>query len=265
MNMEIIAVDDEHLALKSTERAVKEAIPDCSLSCFTAPSKAILYAKEHRLDAAFLDIEMGGMSGLQLAKHLKEIYGETNIVFVTGFSDYAMEAFAMHVSGYLLKPVSAQAIARAMGQIRHPAVKTTDKRLRVQTFGNFEMFMGGRPIHFARTKTKELCAYLVSRQGAECSNNEIMAAIWEGKADSRSLQSQFRHLVMDLRQTLTSAGIQDLLIKRRGCMALAPDKFACDLYDFCNGSTDAVNQYKGEFMTQYSWAEFTNAYMENRV
>ena len=263
--MEIIAVDDEYLALKSTERAIKEAIADCSLACFTTPSKALLYAKEHQLDAAFLDIEMGGMSGLQLAKYLKEIYGKTNIVFVTGYADYAMEAFSMYVSGYLLKPVSAQAIAQAMGQLRYPVARPRDKRLCVQTFGNFELFVDGKPLKFGRLKTKELFAYLVSRQGAECSNNEIIAAIWEDKPDSRALQSQFRHLVMDLRRTLLSAGIEGLLVKRRGYVAAAPDKFTCDFYDFCNGSADAVNKYKGEFMAQYSWAEFTNAYLDNRV
>ena len=77
--MNIIAVDDEHLALKSFERAINKAVPDCVLSCFDAPSKAIIYARDHRLDVAFLDMEMGGMNGLQLAKKLKEIYDKTNI------------------------------------------------------------------------------------------------------------------------------------------------------------------------------------------
>ena len=261
--MNVIAVDDEHLALKSVERAVKAAMPDCFLSCFGAPGKAILYASENRVDAAFLDIEMGSMSGLQLAKRLKEIYGKTNIVFVTGYSEYALEAFSVNASGYILKPVTAEAITRALEQLRYPVVPSSDKRLRVQTFGNFEVFLDEKSIHFARSKTKELFAYLVSRRGAKCGNNEIIAALWEDKEDSPALQSQFRHLVSDLAQTFAAANLKDVLIRQRGYLAVAPDEFACDFYDFCDGSADAVNNYAGEFMAQYSWAEFTNAYLES--
>ena len=263
--MNIIAVDDEHLALKNMERAVRAAIPDCVLSCFGEPSKAILYAKEHRVDVAFLDIEMGGMNGLQLAKHLKDIYGKTNIVFVTGYSEYAVEAFSMSASGYILKPVSEKAVTLAMEQLRHPVSAMPDKRLRVQTFGNFEVFLDEKPLRFARSKTKELFAYLVSRQGARCNNNEIAAVIWEDRADSHALQGQLRHLVSDLTRTLTSAGLNDALTKHRGYLAVAPDKLACDFYDFCNGNAGAVNKYNGEFMAQYSWAEFTNTYLERRL
>ena len=261
--MNIIAVDDEHLALKSTERAIRIAVPDCSLSCFDTPGKTILFARENLVDVAFLDIEMGGMSGLQLAKQLKDIYGKTNIVFITGYSDYALEAFSINASGYILKPVSAKAIVLAMEQLRHPPV-TQDKRLRVQTFGNFEVFVDETPLCFARSKTKELFAYLVSRRGAQCNNNEIAAVIWEDRADSPALQSQLRHLVSDLTRTLTSAGLNDVLTKQRGYLAIAPDKLACDFYDFCNGGASAVNKYNGEFMAQYSWAEFTNVYLERR-
>ncbi|MCL1941455.1 MAG: response regulator [Synergistaceae bacterium] len=263
--MRVIAVDDEHLALKNTERAIKAAIPDCELTCFGAPSKALTYAAENQVDVAFLDIEMGGMSGLQLAKRLKDINGKTNIIFVTGYSDYAMEAFAMHVSGYILKPVSAKAISAAMGQLRYPVSHSPDKRLRVQTFGNFEVFVDEKPLSFARSKTKELLAYLVSRRGAQCSNNEVIAVIWEDKEDSPALQSQFRHLVSDLTRKLASAGLEGALTKRRGYLGIMPEKFACDLYDFCDGSSGAVNKYAGEFMAQYSWAEFTNAYLDHRA
>jgi len=263
--MEIIAADDENLALKGLEKAIKAAIPDCVLSCFTAPRGALLYAKEHRVDVAFLDIDMPGMSGLQLAKHLKEIYSQTNIVFTTGYVRFAADAFSMQASGYIQKPISAKAIAEAMEQLRYPVDSPPDIGLRVHTFGNFEVFFDGRPLHFAQAKTKELFAYLVSRQGVECSNKEIVAVIWEGKEDTPALQSQFRNLVADLTRILKSAGFEDALIKQRGYLAVAPDKFACDFYDFCNSNTSAVNKYTGEFMAQYSWAEFKNTYLETKA
>ena len=258
--MNIIAVDDEHFALMDLRSVIEEALPDSTLCCFDTPAAVLEYAKNNRVDVAFLDIEMGRMSGLQLAKHLKDIYGKTNIIFVTGYSQYALDALALYVSGYLMKPVTAIKIIEAIEHLRYPIKPASGKRIRVQTFGNFEIFVDEKPLIFARTKTKELFAYLVLRQGAHCSNDEIAAVIWEDKNDTPSLKSLFRTLVADLIQTLKAAGIHDVVIKQRGQLAILPDKIICDLYDFCAGIN--VNSYLGEFMSQYSWAEFTIGYLD---
>ena len=216
------------------------------------------------VDTAFLDIEMVGINGLHLAKNLKEIYSKTIIIFVTGYSHYAVDAFALRASGYIMKPVTAQAVLEEMEYLRKTHIHghlspDAEKKLRVQTFGNFEVYADGKPLAFKRSKTKELFAYLVSRQGAMCNNNEIAAVLWEDKEDTPGLQSMFRALVADLTHTLKAAGLKDILIKQRGYIGIAKDKISCDLFDFCAGIK--VNNYMGEFMTQYRWAEFTNGYL----
>jgi two-component SAPR family response regulator len=238
--MNILAVDDEQFALKDLQSAIMEALPDINLFCFDTSTEAIEHAKTVQIDAAFPDINMGGMNGLQFAKRLKDIYGKTNIVFVTGYSEYAVDAFSMHASGYLMKPVTKEAVLTAMNNLRNP-IKPPDKGIRAQCFGNFEIFADNKPLCFARTKTKELLAYLIYREGAWCNNNEIIAVLWEDR-DSDNLQGYFRDLVADLTKTLN-----------------ATDKLQCDLYDFNNGKN--VNNYRGEFMAQYSWAEFANAFL----
>ena len=278
--MNIIAVDDEKSSLSSLQSAIKEAMPDSALSCFNMSKAALEYAKTNRVDIAFLDIEMSGMNGLQLAKHLKVIYGKTIIIFVTGYSQYALDAFALHASGYLMKPVTVKAVFDEINyqyktlckcQLSSNISDIKDsrdihsshddiKRVRVQTFGNFEVFVDGKPLIFGRSKTKELLAYLVSRKGALCNNNEVVAIIWEDKEDTSSLQSMFRALVADLTKTLKEADILDIIIKKRGYIGIMPENFSCDLYDFCAGIN--VNSYTGEFMNQYSWAEFTNMYLD---
>jgi len=258
--MNVIAVDDEQFALKSIERTLKKALPNANLSCFNNPMDSIEYAKSNRVDVAFLDIEMGGMNGLQLAKALKDVYGDTNIIFVTGFTKYAIDAFTLHASGYILKPVEIESIVEAMEWLNRPIVIATDKKLRVQTFGNFEAFVNDVPLTFARTKTKELLAYLILRNGALCSNNEIISVLWEDKPDSENLKSHFRHLVSDLTMTLTAAEVDDVLFKQRGALSILTDKFECDMFDFCVGKN--VNKYRGEFMAQYSWAEFENGFLQ---
>ena len=272
--MNIIAVDDEIFALDDLESAITEACQKTALqgvlvSRFDVSAKALEYAKTSRVDIAFLDVEMSGMNGLQLAKQLKEIYKKTYIVFVTGYSQYAIDAFTLRAGGYIMKPVTVKAVSEEIEFFRlsvqeqnlpEPIMPTSKKRLRVQTFGNFDLFVDGKQLSFSRSKTKELFAYLVIRKGAQCNNNEIAAVIWEDKDDTVALQNSFRKLVMDLTQTLCEAGIHDVLIKKRGYLALDPDKISCDFYDFCAGIN--VNQYMGEFMNQYGWAEFTNSYLD---
>jgi len=260
--MNIIAVDDEQLALISIEHSIKKALPDIELTCFDSPGKAINHAKENKVDLAFLDIEMVGMNGLQLAKCLKDIYSKSNIIFTTGHPQYALDAYNLHASGYLMKPVSDKAITEAMEYLFHPVDLYSSKPIYIQTFGNFEVFVDNDPLAFSRSKTKEMLAYLVLRRGARCSNNEVISVLWEDKPDSKSLQNQFRHLVMDLRKTLRSANAEEILVKQRGYLAVLPGRFSCDLYDFLAADAGAVNKYMGEFMSQYSWAEFTNAYLD---
>jgi two-component SAPR family response regulator len=259
--MNIMAVDDEPLALMELKSVIMEARPDSTIYCFNTPSEALEYAKKNRIDISFLDIEMGEMNGLQLAKSLKDIYGKTNIIFVTGYSRYALDAFALNASSYLMKPVAVKAVNEAIECLRHPVKPTNEKRLHVQTFGNFEVFADNKPVCFSRLKTKELFAYLINRNGALCSNNEIAGVIWEGKDDSSSLKSLFRNLVADLIKSLDAAGCRNIIIKQRGHIGVVVDKISCDLYDFYAGIN--VNRYMGEFMVQYNWAEFSNAYLEN--
>ena len=258
--MNILMVDDEEYALKSLQMAVKEALPDANFFSFDKSHAAHEFVQSAPpIDVAFLDINMAGMNGLQLAKQLKEVNGKTNIIFVTGHSQYAIDAANMHISGYLMKPITKKAVLKAMDNLQHPSIQPEDG-IRIQCFGNFEIYVDNQPLTFYRSKTKELLAYLVYRQGALCSNNEIIAILWEDKEDTSNVRSQFRHLVADLKKTLKMAGIDEILIKKRGYLSVAIEKVSCDWYDLISGKN--VNRYMGEFMTQYSWGEFTNAYLE---
>ena len=262
--MNVIAVDDEHYALELCAQTIKDVLPDCSLSTFAMSGKALAYAQEHQVDIAFLDIEMASMNGIALAQRLKDIYSKTNIVFVTGYSEYALASYALDTTDYLLKPLSSKLVARALERLRDPVAIKADKRLRVHTFGNFELFVDGRPLVFAYAKTKELFAYLVHRNGALCSNNEIIAALWEDKLDTPSLKSHFRNLVSDLMQTLKSENITDIIIRKHGYIAVETDKFTCDCYDFKQRVPYAIKSYAGEYMSQYNWAEYANSFFSKR-
>jgi len=262
--MKILAIDDNVLALEELVSSIKEACPNDDIKEFSKPSELLAFAQENVCDIAFLDIEMWGMNGIELAQKLKEINNKTNIVFVTGYSKYAIDSYTVKASDYVMKPVTKEAVKEAMENLRCPVQASPDKRVRVQTFGNFEVFVDEHPVLFTRSKTKELFAYLVSRKGALCSNNEIIAVIWENKNDSPATQSHFRHLVADLIKTFQSLNVKDIIIKKWKHLAVAPDKMSCDFYEMLNSGAKASDSYAGEFMSQYSWAEIDAAYLGYR-
>ena len=256
--MKILAIDDSPPVLDVLTEAIREACPNAQVFAFDDPYKLLDFAKETPCDIAFLDIQMPGMNGLEAAIALKKIKPSLNIIFVTAYSQYAIEAMKLYPSGYVMKPVIKEAIEREIENLRHPVEQKSDKKIRVQCFGNFEVFADGKPLNFTRSKTKELFAYIISRKGALCSNNEIIAAIWEDKNDSVSLQSHYRHLVADLIKTLKSLKAEDVLIKKWKHLAVIPDKLLCDLYEMNKGNVNVLNSFHGEIMSQYSWAEVYN-------
>lgn len=255
--MRIIIADDEKLARESMLSALKEVEPDAELVPFRRPEEVLEYVKENTYDVAFLDIEMGTMSGLALAKQLKEIRAEGDIVFATGYSQYAIEAFKLRAAGYLMKPVTAEDVKRELDHIKERKYTVEEHPgLSAKCFGKFEIYYDDKPIKFRYSKTKEVLAYLICRKGAFCQNGEIMAVIWEDKDDTPSLFSNLRNLISDATGTLKELGCGDAIIKRRGMVAIDRAKVSCDYYRWLSGDIDAVNEYNGDFMLPYEWAEF---------
>ena len=165
--MRILCLDDEPLALKMLEQAVRQAKPDADITAFRKQAELLEQAKQGGCDIAFLDIHMRGMNGVELAKELKAVNPKMNIIFVTGFSEYAGDAMKLHASGYIMKPVTAEEVAAELSDLRFPIVPKSDALLRVQCFGNFEVFMpDGEIMKFDRSKSKEIFAYLVHRHGS---------------------------------------------------------------------------------------------------
>ena len=92
---------------------------------------------------------------------------------------------------------------------------------------------------FKRSKSKELLAYLVDRNGATCTNGEMLAVLWEDKPDTASLHSHLRNLIFDLSHTLEDAGVNGLLVRGRSTLALDTSKVDCDYYNFLRGDRSA--------------------------
>ena len=116
--MTVIAVDDEVLMLGALVAAIN-ASPDISeVAKFSGCDEALEYVKDHDVDIAFLDINMRGMGGLALAEKIVAACPDCKIVFCTGYEEYAIQAFKLHASGYLMKPVSAEDVQAEIDNIK---------------------------------------------------------------------------------------------------------------------------------------------------
>lgn len=220
-------------------------------------TEALNRIAEEKPDIVWLDVEMPGMSGLEMAAKTKKVSPDTNIVFVTAYPQYALDAMGLHASGYIIKPATAEQLTIEIENLRRPIVKKAETLLKIQCFGNFEVFCDGKPIRFSRSLSKEVLAYMVDRRGAGCTVAEICTILWEDKQVTNSLKAQCRVILGALRKDLDAAGAGAVLNKIWNLWSVDPEKVSCDYYDFLGGSNSAVNQFRGEYMAQYSWAEMT--------
>ena len=251
--MKILLVDDEKLQLLRLEEAVKEVLPEAETLSYLNPMKAFEDSKEEQIDIAFLDIEMPGLNGISLAKKLKSVNPKINIIFVTAYNNYAMEAMKMHASGYVSKPVSGEKIKEEVEGLRFPIELKPTKKLQIKCFGNFELFYEAKPLRFSYSKSKELFAYLVDREGSAININELNAVLWE-----EDHKSYLRNLVADIQKTLKAVGCADVFVKSHNGYSIDVDKVDCDAYEYKNGNPNAIRMYRGEYMNQYSWPVFEN-------
>ena len=115
----VILVDDEEIILKGGMSILEEVLPNASVVGFTNPKEAEEYARGKRISLAFLDIEMGRISGLDLCRALLRINPRMNVVFLTGYRDYAFDAWDSGACGFLLKPMTAEAVRTQLERLRH--------------------------------------------------------------------------------------------------------------------------------------------------
>ena len=255
--MKAIVVDDEVYMLETLQEAVGASADIEQINAFTSCSAALAFAMENYIDIAFLDINMRGIGGLGLAEKLLELQPGCKIIFCTGYKEYAVSAFQLHVSGYLLKPITAEAVQKEIDYIK--GIKATEKLLTIKCFGNFEVLHNGKSLPFKRKKSKELLAVLVDRTGAGMTAKQICAILFPDHSDDSKNTAYFRQLILDLKATLRTVGAENVLCHETPYYRIDTDWISCDYLSYLD--TGKPN-FHGEYMTQYSWAESTCAMLQ---
>ncbi|MGN0612824.1 MAG: response regulator [Porcipelethomonas sp.] len=249
-----LTVDDERLMLTTLTEAVKVSPDISSVTEFTSCTKALDWAQTNTPDIAFLDISMRGMGGLALAEKIVELHPQCRIIFCTGYSEYAVDAFRIHVSGYLIKPITAQMVQREIDHIK--GQKSYEKLLMIQCFGNFEVMCRGQMLRFKRTKSKEVLAIMVDRKGVRLTAKTICAIMWPESEDDTKNANYLHQLFIDLRNALRAVGADEIFKQDGYQYWLDTQRIDCDYFSFLKTGKPS---FHGEYMSQYSWAEETCA------
>lgn len=256
--MRAICVDDEAILLQVLKKSVEQSPDIDEAVAFSNGKSAIEYAQKNPIDIAFLDIEIHKMNGIELATKLREIHPKLPVVFCTGYSQYALDAFKIHANGYLTKPIRPDDVQEQIDNIKETFGIGNTPKLTVQCFGNFEVYFDGKPLAFKRSKSKEMLAYLIDRQGAVVTTGQIATALWEDELDEKSLKNYLYQVQYHLKAVLSEIGMDGAIIKSSTGYAVNTEMLDCDYYKYLE-NPDNYTPAHNEYMYQYSWAEETNA------
>lgn len=233
--MRIAAVDDERHALEWFERMVV-GIPELELcGLFETGEQLLQYLKDNPLDAIFMDIEMPGANGLKLSEQIQNMNENINIVFVTAFNQYAVEAFELQALDYIMKPLTQERLNKSLKRLFEAYNKPTlqSEKLSIQCFGDFEVFVNGTALTWKNSKAKEVLAFLVHKNGIPVSWEKIADAVWPD-FNTQKAQANFHATTYLLRKRLAEAGISHILDNIRGNYRIVTEKVECDVYQLEN-------------------------------
>lgn len=260
--MRVICVDDEKPVLENFKSKVKDFPEIKNLELFQSAKAALKWVELNPVDVAFLDMEMPQMSGIELARELKKIDRNIRIIFVTAYDQYAMDAFRVDALGYLLKPYTRE-------EIRHELEKASlmrskpKKSVKIQTIPDFVVLVDGAPMHFDRMKPEELLALLVDRAEVGVTAGEAIACLWPERTADENTQTLYRVTFHRMMEALKEAGIEHIIGSEGRKRFILTEQVDCDLYRLLSGNINELQNYCGEYMKEYSWAESRNAQLNS--
>ena len=260
-----LCVDDERKIMEYTVKLCRSMPQFSSAEGFTRSADALEWLKEHPADLALLDIDMPEMNGIELAARIKQLRPDIAVIFLTGYSQYALDAFRVHANGYLMKPVTEERLTEEITYALSSKQPKQGAHILIRTFAGFDVFVDGKMVAFSQAKCKELLAFLVDRQGNSVTRSEAFSILWEERAYDRRMQKLLDNIIRSMRQTLEEYHIGEIFEMSRGTMRIRPETFTCDAYLFFQGDADAVSAYRGEYMSSYSWASITESFMDYRL
>lgn len=205
-----VIIDDERHVIKEIEFHLKRYPEISVVASFINPVEALEKLIGIKPQLVFLDIQMPQLMGIDAASRILDIYPETQIVFVTAFDQYAVEAFELNAVDYLLKPIDIKRLDKTMSRLLVKKVSANaqqSNKVTIKSFGRFEIYIEGKePILFRTEKTKELFAYLIHNRHRGISKEDIIEALWLGMDYERAIKQLYNGIYY-IRKALLEYGI----------------------------------------------------------
>ena len=261
--MKTILVDDEPLMLDMFDIECSGIDGIEMQAMFTRSEEALEYAMHSTVELALLDVQMPGMNGIELASELRKISPEMVIVFITAFPEYTPDILDVRGDYIVLKPYSRERVEDMARRAKLLSARMK-KRVSIRTFGRFGVFLDGNALVIHSKNSLELLALLVDRRGGAVSAESAFPVLFEGDVYSENSSSKYRKALINLEKDLQENGASDIIRRDGRFVNLCTDRVDCDFFRFMDGDPEAVMQFNGEYMSQYSWGEYTLGYLVRR-
>lgn len=276
--LKAMLVDDEHHAIEALHN-ILASFPQLEIAGkFTDPREAMKHLQTISYDVVFLDIEMPGNSGLDLAEKIMEQHPHIRVVLVTAYSEYAVDAFEANAIDYLLKPVRMSRMKKTIEKLERtrPAADAQPQRaaVRLTALQQFQLIVkdaaGQDQIVKWRTqKTQELFAYLVHHGAVGVHKTKIMADMLP-EMDPEAAATYIHTCIYQIRKTIRDLGLSSQFnvtyVNQFYFMEMSDIQYDVDafLQTAARGSdgngigpyVQACELYRGHYMEDngYSWA-----------
>ncbi len=221
---------------------------------FNNPNVAIEYVKNNPTDLVILNIQTLEMDKFVFSKKLLEINPGLNLIYMTREKIFEMGECYQRNIDLSLKSLNSKEIQDMIQSLKQ-LERSGQKHIYARTFGYFDLFIDGRPIMFKSAKAKELLAFLIDRQGGTVTTDQIITVLWENRPNDEATQSLCSKIVKKLKRELDEYKIGSILIHKRGVRSIDVSQIECDMYELMRGSVKAKEQFFGDYMLEYSWAE----------
>lgn len=256
--LETILVGDNRVYLQKLTQFCRKSEFLNVRGTFEASLEALKFAGENKVDFALLGIEMSDMSGLALGKILREHNPEIILIYTIDKYEQCAEALRMKADYCIFKPYQyddvRDAIERAV--LLHRRSRSS---LEVRAFGRFCVFIKKEAVHFPNAKSKELLALCIDRRGGDVTMEDAVNELWPDKPYDERVKKLYRKAVINLKMILREHLSTEVFSSFRGGCRIDMEQIQCDYYIYLADPIQNKRMFGGEYMTNYSWAQETEA------
>jgi len=211
---------------------------------------------------------MPGVNGLELAQEIQDIDEKIDIVFITAYKNYAVDAFELNALDYLLKPISEKRFEKTVNRLggRQKSSEVKVEKIKANSFAQLKLTYQKQKldIKWPTKKSQELFLLLLTHKGNFVTNDKLAGQLWPDKRQQKATDILYT-TIYSLRKVFREAGFKEVIASKRGYYSLNVEKFNLALLEFKN----LVNKIKSNPNISYKPVErlikiYQGPYLENK-